>query len=132
MCAAHRILINSYFYFENMIQYLIAIYSGNPKHQAFHNEWFQQYKMLFPESVLIELDRNTEPSFCNLILEKLDWRKPSLILLDNSDAESYELGAVSGLLTRMISLKADIRLLIYHPEAQASEWLQYFKSFEEE
>lgn len=115
-----------------MIQYLIAIYSGNPKNQAFHNEWFHHYRLQNPESVLIELDRNTEPSFCNLILEKLDWSKSALILLDNSDRESYQLGAVSGLLRRMISLKADIRLLIYHPEGQAAEWLQYFKSFEEE
>lgn len=114
-----------------MIQYLIALYSGNPKHQAFYNEWFHQYHLQNPESTLIELDRNTEATICNLILEKLDWSQSVLILLDNSDPESYELGAANGLLRKMVSLKADIRLLIHHPNGKGSEWLQYFKNYED-
>jgi hypothetical protein len=113
-----------------MIQYLIAIYAGNPKHQAFHNEWFQEIRLLNPESVLIELDRNSEATFCNLLLEKLDWSQSVLILLDNSDSESYELGAVNGLLRKMVSLKATIHLLIHHPNGMGKEWLQYFKNAE--
>lgn len=113
-----------------MIQYLIAIYSGNPTHQAFHNEWFHHYRLQNPESVLIELDRNTEATFCNLLLEKLDWSQSVLILLDNSDSESYELGAVNGLLRKMISRKASIRLLIHEPKGMGTEWHQYFKNAE--